>query len=114
MGPNLKGYLGREEREELLNRSKIVVARSGYSTLMDLCSLRKRGFLIPTPGQLEQEYLAKYHMERRSFYSVQEKELDLKRQLEEALSFRAPELKYPTERAVERAVDVITETARSA
>jgi hypothetical protein len=27
--PNLKGYLGREEREELLNRSKIVVARSG-------------------------------------------------------------------------------------
>ncbi|MGD0329126.1 MAG: glycosyltransferase family protein [Nitrososphaeria archaeon] len=111
---NLKGYLERDEREELLNRSKIVVARSGYSTLMDLCSLRKRGFLIPTPGQVEQEYLAKYHMERRNFYSVRERELDFKAQLEEALSFRSPKLKYPTDRAVEKAVDVITGTARSA
>ena len=112
--PNLKGYLGREEREELLNRSKIVVARSGYSTLMDLCSLKKRGFLIPTPGQLEQEYLAKHHMESKRFFSVQEKELDFKPQLEEALSFPSPELKFPTEKAVENAVDVITQTARIA
>jgi len=112
--PNVKSYLGRAEREDLLNRSKIVIARSGYSTLMDLCSLRKRGFLIPTSGQPEQEYLAKHHMERRNFYSVQEKELDLKSQLEEALSFRSPELKYPTDRAVEKAVDVITGTARNA
>jgi len=111
---NLKGYLGRREREELLNRSKIVVARSGYSTLMDLCSLKKRGFLIPTPGQLEQEYLAKHHMERKRFYSVQEKELDFKPQLEEALSFHSPDLKYPTEKAVENAVDVITQTVRIA
>jgi hypothetical protein len=114
MEPNLRSYLGRVEREELLNRSKIVVARSGYSTLMDLCSLRKRGFLIPTPGQLEQEYLAKHHMERKKFYSVQEKELDFKPQLEEALTFRSPELKYPTERAADNALDVITQTARSA
>jgi UDP:flavonoid glycosyltransferase YjiC (YdhE family) len=112
--PDLKGYLGRGEREEMLNRSKIVVARSGYSTLMDLCSLKKRGFLIPTPGQLEQEYLAKHHMERRRFYSVQERELDFKPQLEEALSFRSPDLKYPTEEAVANAVDVITQTARIA
>jgi hypothetical protein len=53
-------------------------------------------------------------MERRNFYSVQEKELDLKSQLEEALSFRSPELKYPTDKAVEKAVDVITGTARNA
>jgi hypothetical protein len=112
--PNLKGYLGREEREDMLNRSKIVVARSGYSTLMDLCSLRKKGFLIPTPGQLEQEYLAKHHMERRRFYSVQEKDVDFREQLDEALSFRTPELKYPTTKAVEKAVDVITQTARLA
>jgi predicted glycosyltransferase len=111
---NVKGYLGRAEREELLNRSKIVVARSGYSTLMDLCSLRKKGFLIPTPGQPEQEYLAKFHMDRRSFYSVKEKDLDFKSQLEDALPFRSPELKYPTEKAVENAIDVITGTARTA
>ena len=112
-GPNLKSYLSRKDREELLNRSRIVVARSGYSTIMDLFSLRKRGFLIPTPGQLEQEYLADYHMRRRTFYSVPERELDLPRQLEEALAFHPPTLKYPTERgAVQNAVGLITQTAR--
>lgn len=113
-GTKLKSYLGREEREDLLNRSKIVVARSGYSTLMDLFALRKKGFLIPTPGQLEQEYLAKRHMERKTFYSVQEKELDLPRQLEAALAFKAPALKYSPERAAEKALEVITQTGRFA
>jgi hypothetical protein len=79
---------------------------------MDLVSLRKRGFLIPTPGQLEQEYLAEYHMKRGTFYSVQERELDLPRQLEAALSFKAPTLRYPSERAAEKAIEVITGTGR--
>jgi UDP-N-acetylglucosamine transferase subunit ALG13 len=110
--PNLKSYLTREEREDLLNRSKIVVARSGYSTLMDLFALRKRGLLIPTPGQLEQEYLAKHHMEKRTFYSVAEKELDLSSQLEAALAFKAPALKSSPERSVEKVLNVITQTGR--
>jgi uncharacterized protein (TIGR00661 family) len=110
--PDLKGYLARGEREELLNRAKIVVARSGYSTLMDLCALRKKGLLIPTPGQLEQEYLAKYHMKRKTYYCVSEKKLRLQSQLEDALSYRVPELKHSPEEAVKRAVDIITQTAR--
>lgn len=89
--PNLKSYLSREERECLLNRAKIVVARSGYSTLMDLFSLKKRGFLIPTPGQLEQEYLAQHHLEKGTFFSVPERRLDLPAQLETALAFRGPQ-----------------------
>ncbi|GIV37764.1 MAG: glycosyl transferase [Cyclobacteriaceae bacterium] len=36
----------------------LVVARSGYSTVMDLCRLNRKALLIPTPGQPEQEYLA--------------------------------------------------------
>ncbi len=113
-GSDLKAYLSREEMERLLNRSKVVVARSGYSTLMDLFSLKKRGFLIPTPGQLEQEYLAEHHMRRKTFYSVPERKLDLPRQLEAALALKAPEFKYSTDRAAEKAVDVITQTARPA
>jgi len=113
-GPNLRSYLNREEREEFLNRSKIVVARSGYSTLMDLSVLKKRGFLVPTPGQLEQEYLAKHHMERKTFYSVPERDLDLPSQLEAALAFKAPTLRQPSERAVRKALDVITQTGKCA
>nr|MBP6558208.1 glycosyltransferase [Flavobacterium sp.] len=37
----------------------MVLCRSGYTTVMDLAKLEKKAFFIPTPGQFEQEYLAK-------------------------------------------------------
>lgn len=37
--------------------AETIVSRNGYSTLMDLQFLNKKAILIPTPGQLEQEYL---------------------------------------------------------
>ncbi|MCQ2976283.1 MAG: hypothetical protein MJ211_15895 [Bacteroidales bacterium] len=49
---------GNELAKAILS-SKIVVCRSGYSTILDLVSLRAQAILIPTPGQTEQEYLAK-------------------------------------------------------
>lgn len=52
-------YLLSKEIEEVLNQSELVIARSGYSTIMDLSKLQKKAFFIPTPGQTEQEYLAK-------------------------------------------------------
>lgn len=52
-------YLLTEALEKAINTSKLVIARSGYSTIMDLAVLGKKAFLIPTPGQNEQEYLAK-------------------------------------------------------
>ena len=42
-----------------------IYCRSGYSTLMDLYALGiNRATLIPTPGQTEQEYLAKYFAQK--------------------------------------------------
>ena len=48
-----------EELEKTINQSELVISRSGYSTIMDLAVLEKKVFFIPTPGQYEQEYLAK-------------------------------------------------------
>ncbi len=45
--------------EKALNESHLVLSRSGYTTIMDLAKLGKKAFFIPTPGQFEQEYLAK-------------------------------------------------------
>jgi len=45
--------------EEAMNASKLILSRSGYTTVMDLAKLEKKAFFIPTPGQFEQEYLAK-------------------------------------------------------
>ncbi len=60
--------------EQLINESKLVVARSGYSTIMDLSSLGKKAFFIPTEGQFEQEYLALFlEKERIAPFSSEEK-----------------------------------------
>lgn len=48
-----------QELENLLNSCDMVISRAGYTTIMELIGLKKKALLIPTPGQYEQEYLAK-------------------------------------------------------
>ena len=52
-------FMQTQELERTINQTEIVISRSGYSTIMDLAVLEKKVFFIPTPGQYEQEYLAK-------------------------------------------------------
>ena len=58
---NLKlvNFMLTEELEEAFHRSKLVLCRSGYSSIMDLQALNAKAFFVPTPGQYEQQYLAK-------------------------------------------------------
>lgn len=62
-------YCPPEELNELVSRSKKIICRSGYSTLMDIFSSDYKGelLLIPTPGQTEQEYLSKHLSKKYGF-----------------------------------------------
>ncbi|WP_281846210.1 glycosyltransferase [Olleya namhaensis] len=53
-------FMQTEELQNAINRSQLIISRSGYTTIMDLAKLGKQAFFIPTPGQFEQEYLANY------------------------------------------------------
>ncbi len=53
-------FLTQKELEKAIKQSDFVVSRSGYSTVMDLAVLQKKVFFIPTPGQTEQEYIARH------------------------------------------------------
>ncbi|RFC55477.1 glycosyltransferase [Brumimicrobium aurantiacum] len=53
--------LNHDDFSNLINSSKQVISRAGYSTIMDLIALKKEAILIPTPGQVEQIYLSKHH-----------------------------------------------------
>jgi len=59
-------FMTSSEIETAFNESKIVLCRSGYTTVMDLAKLQKKAFFIPTPGQFEQEYLAR-RLKRNGF-----------------------------------------------
>jgi len=95
------GYLGRKKQEEIMNRAKLVITRSGYTTLMELVALNKKALLIPTPGQTEQVYLADYHRKKGNFYSVSQDELNLTRDVEIASQYRGLSHEVDTDKAVE-------------
>ncbi len=56
----------------LIKKAKIIIARAGYSTIMDLIALGKTAILVPTPGQTEQEYLARYLQEKQLYISFEQ------------------------------------------
>ena len=62
-------YMESKELEEVMNSVKMVICRSGYSSIMDLIALQKKALLIPTKGQQEQEYLAK-HISKNDYFPV--------------------------------------------
>ena len=61
----LYNFMKSDALQKALNQSAKVLCRSGYTTVMDLAKLEKKAFFIPTPGQYEQEYLAK-RMEKQN------------------------------------------------
>ena len=70
-------YMLSNELEEVMNSSKLVLCRSGYSTVMDLITLGKSAFFIPTPGQTEQEYLACFLSKKKQFTSCAQKDFKM-------------------------------------
>ena len=59
----------------LLQNSKHIICRSGYTSLMDLQYLNRKALLVPTPGQTEQEYLANYASKEFGFTSINQNRL---------------------------------------
>lgn len=83
----LVNHLPANELNTIIEQSKIIISRSGYTTVMDLAALEKKAILIPTPGQTEQEYLAKYLSEKKYFFTAEQKSFSLQEALEKYSSF---------------------------
>lgn len=74
-------HLPAKELQRVMADARLVIARSGYSTVMDLVRLRKRAVLIPTPGQTEQEYLGRYLAAKGWIVSLPQHTFTLKKAL---------------------------------
>jgi UDP:flavonoid glycosyltransferase YjiC (YdhE family) len=91
-GIKIYNHLPAVALNELINESEIIVARSGYSTIMDLVTLKKSAILVPTPGQTEQEYLAVYMQEKNWMYYLPQKNFNFANALN---AFRRMEKQSP-------------------
>lgn len=60
----------KDELEKIIANSRMIVSRSGYSTVMDLVRMKKPAFFLPTTGQTEQVYLANYLHGRFGFRKI--------------------------------------------
>jgi len=106
-------FLKKEGRIDFLNKTKLVVSRSGYSTIMDLAVIGTKALLIPTPGQIEQEYLGQYHNKKGTFYSVNQDKINLKSDVEIAKKTTGITRKCDVKKTVENIMDVITSVEKS-
>lgn len=70
-------HLPAKQLNEAIAQSHLVIARSGYSTVMDLAVMQQKAILVPTPGQTEQEYLARYMMDKGFFYAADQMHFNL-------------------------------------
>jgi len=80
-------HLNSESLRKAILESSVVLSRPGYSTLMDLAVFGKKAIFIPTPGQTEQEYLAKYCLGKKWFYSMNQNQFDLSKALKNTENF---------------------------
>jgi uncharacterized protein (TIGR00661 family) len=74
---NVYSYLKADEQLKFMKQSELILCRSGYSSIMDLCALGKKAILVPTPGQTEQEYLARNFNKKKVFFSQDQHSFDL-------------------------------------
>ncbi|MBO9618755.1 MAG: glycosyl transferase family 28 [Niabella sp.] len=84
--PNVVVYdhLPAAELNRLAAAAAVVVCRSGYSTIMDLCVMAAKAIMVPTPGQTEQEYLAGLLAQSGSIIAAAQDDFDLYSLLERA------------------------------
>ncbi len=83
----IKNHLSRRELNAVINTAEYVICRSGYTSVMEILLLQKKAILIPTPGQTEQEYLAEHLMQQQWCLSVDQKNFNLSKAIEEADQF---------------------------
>lgn len=113
-GVEVYNYLDRQQQEEMLNRSKLIVCRSGYSTITELALLGKRALLVPTPGQTEQLYLGQFLHERGLFHSVDQRHLDLSRDLPRAMERPGYQPDHQADRSIQLFLDTVLGDAAAA
>ena len=86
---NLKivSHLNAKALNQAMMNANVVISRSGYSTVMDIAKLNKKAIFVPTPGQTEQLYLAKYFYDKKTAFAMHQNELDIQAAIEKAKDF---------------------------
>ncbi len=81
-------HLGGPDLVKAIEDTKYIISRGGYTSLMELIPLNKPLILVPTPGQTEQEYLAKRWQKKGWAIAFDQSTFHLETALEKAANFK--------------------------
>jgi hypothetical protein len=95
--------------KEVISGSETIIARSGYTSVMELISLNCSALLIPTPGQPEQEYLARYLAGKGWFTTVLQGEINADMPFPSTKSKWSDEIIVQSEVLLDKALKVLSE-----
>lgn len=86
-GITIYNHLAKAELNKELCRAEYIIGRTGYSSVMDMAAFNLKPILVPTPGQPEQEYLAKYLSAQKFCMTASQQNFNLHKLLLEAQAF---------------------------
>ncbi len=95
--------------KQVITGSEHIIARAGYTTIMELISLHCSALLIPTPGQTEQEYLAENLAAKGWFTSIPQKDINENLPLSPAVPKWGEEIITQSRILLERAIKEMLE-----
>lgn len=101
-------FLDTKLQEEMMNRAKFIITRSGYTTMMELVEFDiKEALLIPYPGQTEQNYISKHFEKQKYFHSVNQDKLNLVNDIEKARGYNGFKASWKTNESVNKFLKII-------
>ncbi len=86
-------HLSTQQLQTAFAQSEYVISRAGYTTIMEIIMMQKKSILIPTPGQTEQEFLAKHLVQQHWCFACRQQD-DFYEQIQkaEAFPYQLPQL----------------------
>ncbi len=109
----IENHLPAEPLQKAIEKASFVISRCGYSTIMDLMSLKKKSVLIPTPAQTEQEYLAEHLLKTNLALCIPQSKFKLLNVLELAGSFYYRFNNFNDPSALQKVVGALVEKIRN-
>lgn len=101
----IHGYLTAKVLNQKMAACDLIIARSGYSTVMDLAALEKNAIMIPTPGQTEQEYLAALYERQYIFYTENQTAFELAKAVEKSKLYYGFQTNFQEKNLLSKAVN---------
>jgi uncharacterized protein (TIGR00661 family) len=105
-------HLPAQQLQQAIEESDLVLARAGYTTIMDLYFLEKKAIFVPTPGQTEQEYLARELEKRKIAFTCPQEKFSLQEALAEVENysgFKKQDAHHTSNTALTQTIKLATE-----